>query len=86
MKTSLMIGGNGFPPPPSDRFGTFSEKRAVATEIIKEKSDSMDVTRNYSMSRTREQRRVTVKFQDLEGETQCTRLDLISHRTIPFTN
>ena len=54
MKTSLMIGGNEFPPQPSDRFGTFSEKRAVATEIIKEKPDSMDVTHNYSMSRTRE--------------------------------
>ena len=90
MKTSLMLGENAFPPPPSDHFGTFSETRAIGTEIIKKQPDSRDVTHNYSLSRTREQRRVTVKFQDLEGETQCTRLDLISHRTaaptLPFTN
>lgn len=65
-KTSLILGGNGIPPPPSDHVETTSETRAIAAEIIK---NSLKVEMRGTITachRLRNKKRVIVKFQDME--------------------
>ena len=65
-KTSLILSGNGIPPPPTDHVEATSETRNIVADVIKNNLKVYMQGSIVACHRLKNKKRVLVKFQDME--------------------